>query len=127
MYNGSVATPTPTMSRYSGLHPLASRYDDRDLHGGPRSAGTPASGSTKSKQGPEKGDMGKVVLTFDDNSRKVGVAFDRAILGGVDLGQLCEDGKGYFVDVTTLRLEQHLSSDPELLFKYDFVLCSPLL
>ena len=33
----------------------------------------------KPQNGPTRGDTGKVVLTFDDNSRRVGVAFDKAV------------------------------------------------
>jgi hypothetical protein len=44
-----------------------------------------------------------VVLTFDDNPRRVGVRFDKPIPGGLSLGGLCEDGHGFFVDAAELR------------------------
>lgn len=62
--------------------------------------------------GPPYGSTGKVVLTFDDNPRKVGVRFDRPLIGGVNLGGLCEDHHGFFVDSSELRIEND-NDEPE--------------
>eukprot|EP00741_Cyanophora_paradoxa_P004124 tig00000769_g4005.t1 len=56
-------------------------------------------------RGPPIGHRGKVVITFDDNPRKVGVRFDKALPGGNNLGHLCEDGHGFFCNASELRLE----------------------
>ncbi|KAI5417261.1 hypothetical protein KIW84_042037 [Lathyrus oleraceus] len=56
--------------------------------------------------GPPNGSRGKIVLLFDDNPRsKIGVRFDELIHDGVDLGGECEVGRGFFCNVTDLRLE----------------------
>jgi len=48
-------------------------------------------------RGPTFGMRGKVVLPFEDNPlSKIGVRFDKPIPGGVDLGNLCEAGHGFF-------------------------------
>ncbi|KAI5417264.1 hypothetical protein KIW84_042037 [Lathyrus oleraceus] len=60
----------------------------------------------KSSRGPPNGSRGKIVLLFDDNPRsKIGVRFDELIHDGVDLGGECEVGRGFFCNVTDLRLE----------------------
>jgi ATP-dependent 26S proteasome regulatory subunit len=64
--------------------------------------------SALSTRGPQYGASGKVVLTFDDNPRKVGVRFDKPIVGGINLGGLCEDQHGFFVDVADLKHENDL-------------------
>ncbi|GMJ05859.1 hypothetical protein like AT4G02480 [Hibiscus trionum] len=57
-------------------------------------------------RGPPYGIRGKVVLYFADNpSSKVGVRFDKPIPDGVDLGNMCEAGHGFFCNVSDLRLE----------------------
>ena len=59
-----------------------------------------------SSKGPEVGMVGEVVLTFDEDNRgTVGVRFDEPFNGGVSLGGVCDDGYGFFVSVTSLRLE----------------------
>jgi len=45
-------------------------------------------------------------LPFDDNPKKVGVSFDKAIPGGLSLVDWgCEDGHGFFVDASSLKHE----------------------
>ncbi|KAF1887808.1 hypothetical protein Lal_00023816 [Lupinus albus] len=57
-------------------------------------------------RGPPNGSLGKVVLLFDDNPlSKVGVRFDKSIPDGVDLGDVCEGGQGFFCKVNDLQLE----------------------
>ncbi|KAL5543937.1 hypothetical protein UlMin_007721 [Ulmus minor] len=57
-------------------------------------------------RGPPSGSRGKVVLLFESNPlSKVGVRFDKPIPDGVDLGNCCEFGHGFFCNVTDLRLE----------------------
>lgn len=57
-------------------------------------------------RGPSFGMRGKVVLPFEDNPlSKIGVRFDKAIPGGVDLGNVCEVDHGFFCNVHDLRLE----------------------
>lgn len=55
---------------------------------------------------PSSGAKGKVVLVFGDDpsSKKVGVRFDKPIPDGVDLGDLCEKGHGFFCDGTSRSL-----------------------
>lgn len=61
---------------------------------------------TDGLRGPTFGMRGKVVLPFEDNPlSKIGVRFDKPIPGGVDLGNLCEAGHGFFCNVHDLRLE----------------------
>lgn len=51
--------------------------------------------------GPLYGLKGKVVLVFDENpSAKLGVRFDKPVPDGVDLGDLCEKGRGFFCNGT---------------------------
>jgi len=61
--------------------------------------------SNTTRHGPSVGYTGKVMLTFDDNPRKVGVRFDKTVPGGINLGNLCEDNHGYFVDASELKHE----------------------
>ncbi|KAK8659022.1 hypothetical protein V6N13_029237 [Hibiscus sabdariffa] len=57
-------------------------------------------------RGPPYGIRGKVVLYFADNpSSKVGVRFDKPIPDGVDLGNMCEGGHGFFCNVSDLCVE----------------------
>ncbi|KAJ6764205.1 AAA ATPASE putative [Salix koriyanagi] len=63
-------------------------------------------------RGPPYGIRGKVVLLFEDNPlSKIGVRFDKTIPDGVDLGDVCEKGLGYFCNVTDLRLENTAVED----------------
>ncbi|KAJ6672255.1 AAA ATPASE putative [Salix viminalis] len=63
-------------------------------------------------RGPAYGIRGKVVLLFEDNPlSKIGVRFDKTIPDGVDLGDVCEKGLGYFCNVTDLRLENTAVED----------------
>ncbi|XP_018470189.1 uncharacterized protein LOC108841902 [Raphanus sativus] len=66
---------------------------------------------------PSSGAKGKVVLVFGDDpsSKKVGVRFDKPIPDGVDLGDLCEKGHGFFCDATDLRFESSASEDLDVL------------
>ncbi|CAH8275457.1 unnamed protein product [Arabidopsis lyrata] len=71
--------------------------------------------STLGLRGPPKGITGKVILVFDENpSAKVGVRFDKPIPDGVDLGELCETGHGFFCKATDLKFK---SSSSEALAK----------
>ena len=54
-------------------------------------------------RGPNYGYRGKVVLTFENESSKVGVRFDRQIPDGNDLGGLCEEDRGFFCHSECLR------------------------
>lgn len=47
-------------------------------------------------RGPSIGLKGRVLLVLEDNPNKVGVRFDKAVYGGNNLVDLCEDGHGYF-------------------------------
>jgi SpoVK/Ycf46/Vps4 family AAA+-type ATPase len=60
---------------------------------------------SSTSRGPPYGSTGKIVLTFDDNPKKVGVRFDKPIPGGVSLGNLCEDQYGFFVDTSEIKHE----------------------
>ncbi|KAG9138007.1 hypothetical protein Leryth_001267 [Lithospermum erythrorhizon] len=66
-------------------------------------------------RGPSSGMRGTVLLPFEDNpSSKIGVRFDKDIPGGVDLGNHCETGHGFFCNGTELRVEH---TTPERLKK----------
>ncbi|KAB5525124.1 hypothetical protein DKX38_022873 [Salix brachista] len=59
--------------------------------------------TTSSSRGPPNGIRGKVVLLFEDNPlSKIGVRFDKPIPDGVDLGDVCEGGHGYFCNALKL-------------------------
>ncbi|CAL0330094.1 unnamed protein product [Lupinus luteus] len=59
-----------------------------------------------SSRGPPNGSRGKVVLLFDANPlSKIGVRFDKSIPDGVDLGDACEGGQGFFCNVNDLQME----------------------
>ncbi|OMO71711.1 hypothetical protein COLO4_28089 [Corchorus olitorius] len=63
-------------------------------------------------RGPPYGVRGKVVLVFEDNPfSKIGVKFDKPIPDGVDLGNTCEHGHGFFCNVSDLRLENTSTED----------------
>ncbi|XP_039059321.1 uncharacterized protein LOC120203025 isoform X2 [Hibiscus syriacus] len=63
-------------------------------------------------RGPPYGVRGKVVLLFVDNPfSKIGVRFDKPIPDGVDLGNLCEGGHGFFCNASDLRLENSNTED----------------
>ncbi|KAJ6688344.1 ATPASE FAMILY AAA DOMAIN-CONTAINING PROTEIN 1-A ISOFORM 1 [Salix koriyanagi] len=68
--------------------------------------------TTTSSRGPPNGIRGKVVLLFEDNPlSKIGVRFDKPIPDGVDLGDVCEGGHGYFCNVADLCLESTAVED----------------
>eukprot|EP00252_Welwitschia_mirabilis_P006536 TRINITY_DN1741_c0_g1_i3.p1 TRINITY_DN1741_c0_g1~~TRINITY_DN1741_c0_g1_i3.p1 ORF type:complete len:906 (-),score=232.97 TRINITY_DN1741_c0_g1_i3:288-3005(-) len=67
-------------------------------------------GSSGSK-GPSIGAKGRVILVVEDNPRKVGVRFDKPFYGGNNMVDLCEDGHGYFCNVSELRLEHSVGED----------------
>ncbi|KAL9375505.1 hypothetical protein Peur_032384 [Populus x canadensis] len=68
--------------------------------------------TASSSRGPPYGTRGKVVLLFEDNPlSKIGVRFDKPIHDGVDLGDVCEGGHGYFCNVADLRLENTAVED----------------
>lgn len=77
---------------------------------------------TKKKSGPPEGATGRVVLTFDDNPRKIGVEFDEPIPNGISLGNLCKDGHGFFVEVNLLLPENESLANPNILFVYRLLL-----
>ncbi|CAN8325820.1 unnamed protein product [Cochlearia groenlandica] len=63
-------------------------------------------------RGPLNGTTGKVTLVFGDNpSAKVGIIFDKPIPDGVDLGDLCEKGYGFFCKATDLQFKSSGSED----------------
>ena len=57
----------------------------------------------KELRGPTVGAKGRVLITFDDANRRVGVRFEKAVAGGNSLGGLCEDTHGFFVEAAELR------------------------
>ncbi|GFR45664.1 hypothetical protein Agub_g7077, partial [Astrephomene gubernaculifera] len=61
-------------------------------------AGDSAGAGGSSNRGPAPGATGRVVLTFEDNTRRVGVRFDAPLPAGIglDLGGACEPGHGFF-------------------------------
>lgn len=61
--------------------------------------------ATTSGRGPSIGSKGRVLMVLEDNPSKVGVRFDKPVYGGNNLVDLCEDGFGYFCNVSELRLE----------------------
>ncbi|XP_021287231.1 LOW QUALITY PROTEIN: uncharacterized protein LOC110418751 [Herrania umbratica] len=68
--------------------------------------------TASSSRGPPNGVRGKVVLLFDDNPfSKIGVRFDKPVPDGVDLGNICEGGHGFFCNVSDLRLENSSTED----------------
>ncbi|OVA17522.1 AAA+ ATPase domain [Macleaya cordata] len=66
-------------------------------------------------RGPiDDGHWGKVILAFKDKLfSKIGIQFDKPIMGGSDLGGLCEAGYGFFCKVNQLCHER--SSEDELI------------
>ncbi|XVE56603.1 hypothetical protein DITRI_Ditri04bG0024300 [Diplodiscus trichospermus] len=63
-------------------------------------------------RGPPYGVRGKVVLLFEDNPcSKIGVRFDKPVPDGVDLGNICEGGHGFFCNASDLRLENTGTED----------------
>ncbi|XWS51393.1 hypothetical protein CRYUN_Cryun12cG0172700 [Craigia yunnanensis] len=67
---------------------------------------------TSPSRGPPYGIRGKVVLLFEDNPfSKIGVRFDKPVPDGVDLGNMCEGGHGFFCNVSDLRLENSSTED----------------
>ncbi|KAK6261926.1 hypothetical protein QUC31_007742 [Theobroma cacao] len=68
--------------------------------------------AVSSPRGPPNGVRGKVVLLFEDNPfSKIGVRFDKPVPDGVDLGNICEGGHGFFCNVSDLRLENSSTED----------------
>ncbi|GAB4860458.1 hypothetical protein Ancab_035618 [Ancistrocladus abbreviatus] len=96
------AETIPSSSGTSKNHVF--KLGDRVRYTGSASIGIYSAAS--SSRGPSFGMRGKVLLPFEDNPlSKIGVRFDRAIPGGVDLGELCEMDHGFFCNVNDLRLE----------------------
>ncbi|GLT96235.1 hypothetical protein SLE2022_138760 [Rubroshorea leprosula] len=63
-------------------------------------------------RGPPYGIRGMVVLLFEENPMsKIGVKFDKPIPDGVDLGDICEAGHGFFCKVSDLQLENTAAED----------------
>lgn len=54
-------------------------------------------------RGPAVGSKGRVMITFDEVNRRVGVRFEKPITGGNSLGGLCEESHGFFTDAAELR------------------------
>ena len=50
-------------------------------------------------------------MVFDDNPRRVGVRFDKPIVGGVDLFGMCEETHGFFVDSSELKKESDANDE----------------
>ena len=56
-------------------------------------------------RGPPYGVRGKVALLFEDNPfSKIGVRFDKPVPDGVDLGNICEGGHGFFCNGNVLYI-----------------------
>lgn len=66
---------------------------------------------SRQDRGPALGARGTVVVTIDESPRKVGVQFDKAFPGGVDLGGMSKEGHGMFVDAGALVLEDDAMED----------------
>ncbi|XP_024528559.1 uncharacterized protein LOC9633323 isoform X2 [Selaginella moellendorffii] len=98
----------------------ALKKGDRVKFAGPTCPATPSglavlvSGSSNGK-GPSIGARGRVLLVLEDNPSKVGVRFDKPVYGGNNLVDLCEDGHGYFCNVSELRLEHSSGEDVDKL------------
>ncbi|BBN12403.1 ATPase family AAA domain-containing protein 1 [Marchantia polymorpha subsp. ruderalis] len=71
--------------------------------------------SVTSGGGPSVGARGRVLVMFEENPNKVGVRFDKPVYGGNNLVDLCEDGHGFFCNVTELRLEHSIGEDADKL------------
>eukprot|EP00245_Coleochaete_scutata_P002259 TRINITY_DN12970_c0_g1_i1.p1 TRINITY_DN12970_c0_g1~~TRINITY_DN12970_c0_g1_i1.p1 ORF type:complete len:987 (+),score=246.26 TRINITY_DN12970_c0_g1_i1:153-3113(+) len=56
-------------------------------------------------RGPPVGCKGRVLMVLEDNPNKVGVRFDKPVYGGNNLVDMCEDGHGFFCNVSELRHE----------------------
>lgn len=90
---------------------------DRVKYVGPNNANVSGSnhrGSSGSK-GPTVGSKGRVLLVLEENLNKVGVRFDKPVYGGNNLVDLCEDGHGFFCNVSELRLENSHGEDSDML------------
>ncbi|KAH8950650.1 hypothetical protein BDL97_10G096400 [Sphagnum fallax] len=101
-----VATATPTAVDSRRLL----KKGDRVKYIGPSGAGLAGSlavlsHTSTSGRGPSIGSKGRVLMVVEDNPNKVGIRFDKPVYGGNNLVDLCEDGHGFFCNVTELRLE----------------------
>mmetsp|Transcript_30572 Transcript_30572/g.86453 ORF Transcript_30572/g.86453 Transcript_30572/m.86453 type:complete len:921 (+) Transcript_30572:1966-4728(+) len=67
--------------------------------------GKDSSSERSHTRGPFFNCPGRIVLAFRTKPNKVGVRFDYAILGGTNLGGLCDEGHGYWCSVSDLKLE----------------------
>eukprot|EP00249_Psilotum_nudum_P021318 c28064_g2_i2 orf=544-3357(-) len=105
----------PVTSVESSKHQL--KKGDRVKYVGPSGSSLSATshrGSSGSK-GPTVSSKGRVLLVLEDNPNKVGVRFDKPVYGGNNLVDLCEDGYGYFCNVSELRLEHSHVEDADKL------------
>ncbi|XAR67906.1 Adenosinetriphosphatase [Bertholletia excelsa] len=94
--------PVPSSSATS-KSPLLKRGDRVKFVG---SASSNLYSTSVPSRGPTSGNRGSVVLPFEDNPlSKIGVEFDKNIPNGVDLGGLCDRGRGFFCNVNDLRLD----------------------
>ncbi|KAL2934470.1 ATPase family AAA domain-containing protein 1 [Bienertia sinuspersici] len=86
------------------------KYGDRVKFIGSASGGIYTAASAS--RGPTFGMRGKVFLPFENNPlSKIGVRFDKAIPGGVDLGNICEVDHGFFCNgnVLVTSLKAHMA------------------
>ena len=73
-------------------------------------------------ESPEKGAKGRIIFTFEDNAKKIGIRFDNKIRRGGNLGGLCEKGFGAILDVAEVELEKVYSGPPSSLVSFAFIL-----
>ncbi|KAF9668010.1 hypothetical protein SADUNF_Sadunf15G0082300 [Salix dunnii] len=100
----------PSSSGFGALGNLLFKIGDRVKFTSSSSSGLYQTAS--SSRGPPNGIRGKVALLFEDNPlSKIGVRFDKPIPDGVDLGDVCEGGHGYFCNVADLCLENTAVED----------------
>jgi len=102
----TTSAPSTTATSTSGSHTAssASASSLSRVLGGGSSTGGSGENTLERTRGPPPGAKGVVVVTLDDNPSKVGVCFERPFPGGSSLGGLCEEGRGFFVDVADLRV-----------------------
>ncbi|GBG61140.1 hypothetical protein CBR_g19216 [Chara braunii] len=69
--------------------------------------------SSAFSRGPQMGSKGRVMMVVEENRSKVGVRFDKPVCGGHSLADLCEEGHGFFCNVSDLRLEGSANEDAD--------------
>jgi hypothetical protein len=105
----AAAATTATAAKAPSDSRRALKKGDRVKYVGASNAGTTGGLAVLSHApppgGPAIGSKGRVLMVLEDNPNKVGVRFDKPVYGGNNLVDLCEDGHGFFSNVSELRLE----------------------